>query len=137
MEPDDEFTFIRKRSSKDFSGKVLGSSYGFTNMKLVDGQQIEVKRIISAREYNSAFKTRDRNRHIVRQTRICFLWRMQSFTIHIYKEPIAGLCILHAQSSESDVNGDIPPFLAVERVLTNCEEDSKNYGAFNISLIKK
>lgn len=105
-------------------------------MKLVDGQRIEVKRIITAREYNSAFKTRDRNRHIVRQTRICFLWRMQSFTIHIYKEPIAGLCILHAQS-ESEVNGDIPPFLSVDRVLTNSEEDAKNYGAFNISLINK
>ena len=103
-------------------------------MKRVDGQQIEVKRIISAREYYSAFKTRDRSRHIVRQTRICFLWRMQSFTIHIYKEPIAGLCILQAQS-ESDLNGDIPSFLSVERVLTNSEEDTKNYGAFNISLI--
>jgi hypothetical protein len=61
---------------------------------------------------------------------------MQSFTIHIYKEPIFGLCILQAQS-ESDMNEDIPPFLDVERALSNSDEDTKTYGAFSISLIDK
>lgn len=146
----EEYSFIRKRSHIDKkTGRTTGSVYGQTTVKRThDGQVIEVKRIITSREYASAFKTRDMNRHVVRQTRISFLWKMQSFNIHMYTEPVKDLCILHAQTEinpddfDSDgrlKNGvfEIPPFLDVERRLSNTPEDNETYGAFNISLMKK
>lgn len=40
-------------------------------------------RIITAREYNTAYKSRDPSRHIIVQKRISFLYKLQSFTIHV------------------------------------------------------
>uniref|UniRef100_A0A7S2W782 NadR/Ttd14 AAA domain-containing protein n=1 Tax=Eucampia antarctica TaxID=49252 RepID=A0A7S2W782_9STRA len=146
----EEYSFIRKRTQIG-EGGGKGTSYGLTVVSIThDRKVIEVKRIINAREYASAFKTRDLTRHVVRQQRISFLWNMQSFNIHIYNEPDTGLCILHAQVNESrsdnkqnketdntfDLLVDMPSFLHVERRITSLKEDNEKYGAFNISLIK-
>lgn len=40
-------------------------------------------RIITAREYNTAYKSRDLSRHIIVQKRISFLYKLQSFTVHV------------------------------------------------------
>ncbi len=107
-----------------------------------NGQQVEVKRIISQREYTAAYKTRDMTRNVVKQTRITFLWNMQSFTIHIYKEPehVKDLCLCHVQTA-ADIEGnddevDMPDFLDVGRRLTDCKDDNQSFGAFNISLVR-
>jgi hypothetical protein len=138
----------------------LGSAYGQTTVKrTVDGQAIEVKRIISRREYAASYKNRDQSRHVVKQKRISFLYNMQSFNIHIYEEPssVGDLCILHAQAEVSTSNPssptkgggdvdvqasgtdnagvDLPPFLEVDRRLTSSKEDEEMYGAFSISRI--
>ncbi len=141
----EEYSFIRKRTQISArTMKTLGTSYGLTTVHIThDGKQVEMKRIITAREYNAAYKTRDESRHIVRQTRIGFIWKMQSFNIHIFKEPVKDLYICHAQSANGDGNTDgekvvveLPPFLNVERRLENNEDDVKQFGTFNISLIK-
>jgi predicted ATPase len=147
----EEYSFIRKRT-QIIEGGGKGTSYGLTVVSIThDGKVIEVKRIISAREYASAFKTRDLSRYIVRQQRISFLWNMQSFNIHIFNEPDTGLCILHAQVNETmsdhkqnidledstDLLIDMPPFLDVVRRITSKKEDNDKYGAFNISVINK
>ena len=141
----EEYSFIRKRTQIVESGGK-GTSYGLTVVSIThDRKVIEVKRIITAREYASAFKTRDLSRHIVRQQRISFLWNMQSFNIHVYNEPISNLCILHAQVDEnpnidetsSETEIDIPSFLDMERLIIDSKEDNEKYGAFNISLMKK
>ena len=103
-----------------------------------DGQVIETKRIITKREYNSLFNNRDKSRHVVSQKRISFLWNIQSFTIHLYKEPVSDVCILHAQvRSSPDSTGEevsIPPFLEVEKKLMMHSEEDEQYGAYHISL---
>merc|ERR1712154_66298 len=106
------------------------------------GKQVEVKRIITQREYNTAYKNRDMSRHVVKQKRISFIWNMQSFNIHIYMEPthVENLCLVHVQTSgdvdkDSDASlVDMPDFLDVQRKLVDCEEDKKRFGAFSISL---
>jgi len=128
----EEYSFIRKRQQ----GK--GEVYGQTTVKLThDGQEIEVKRIISRREYTSLFNTRDLKRHVVRQTRISFLYHMQSFNIHFYREPekVCDLCILHCQfdASGGAAAATLPPFLDIDRQLTS--DDNAQYGAFRISVI--
>eukprot|EP00555_Chaetoceros_dichaeta_P011260 CAMPEP_0198255876 /NCGR_PEP_ID=MMETSP1447-20131203/5914_1 /TAXON_ID=420782 /ORGANISM="Chaetoceros dichaeta, Strain CCMP1751" /LENGTH=465 /DNA_ID=CAMNT_0043942365 /DNA_START=163 /DNA_END=1560 /DNA_ORIENTATION=+ len=152
----EEYSFIRKRSHISLQGKELGTTYGITTARtLHDGNNIEVKRIISSREYISAYHARDTSRHIVKQRRISFLYKTQSFNIHIYKEPIDNLCIVQAQAASVDdvdqchngeSNGstkregnepavDFPPFLDLERRLENNKEDEEKFGSFNISLM--
>jgi len=153
-----EYSFIRKRSHVSLQGKELGTTYGFTTARIMhDGNNVEIKRIISAREYTSAYNARDTSRHIVKQRRISFLYKTHAFNIHIYKEPIENLCIVHAQPvfvgntdqrDNGECNGnqnqeknepavDFPPFLDLDRRLKDNDEDNKKYGAFSISLMNK
>lgn len=82
---EDQYTNVRKRTSIGKDGQRLGGSvYGLTEVqKTADGNMIEKKRIINSREYASCLKQRDVSRHIVRQQRISFLYRHQSFNIHV------------------------------------------------------
>ena len=136
----DEYSFIRKRTTLNKKGEESGSVYGLTRVqKTNEGATIETKRIITKREYFSLFSNRDKSRHIVRQKRISFLWKIQSFNVHVYQEPVSDICILHAQvkaspdSSEIEREVDIPPFLDVDRPITDSEDDAQ-FGAYNISL---
>jgi hypothetical protein len=128
-----EYSFIRKRTHLSRDGNALGSSYGLTTVHVThSGKQVEVKRIITPREYNAAYKTRDPTRLVVKQRRINFLWATQSFNVHIFKEPNDDLCILHVQSSEGSDTCKVPEFLSVNRILGENDED-KQYGAFFLS----
>jgi hypothetical protein len=158
---EDQYTNVRKRTNIGKDGQRLGGSvYGLTTVqKSADGNMIEKKRIISSREYASCLKQRDFSRHIVRQQRISFLYRHQSFNIHVsfavvcrlgdscascflnsgihleqvYEEPIKDLRILHAQvetANEGELQVDLPPFLDVECRIKNTKEDDHKYGAF-------
>lgn len=136
----EEYSFIRKRTTVNRDGQAAGSVYGWTLVqKTREGQTIEKKRIITKREYHSLFHNRDASRHVVRQQRISFLWNVQSFTVHAYREPVADLCILHAQvRATNDGHGDgvaLPPFLEVETTpLTDSEGEDRKYSAYHISL---
>jgi predicted ATPase len=137
-----EYSFIRRRSSVDqVTGKILGSVYQLTSVtRGNNNEMIELKRIVSHREYSSAFQNRDLRRHIIRQRRISFLYEKQSFNIHIYESPITDLYVLHAQVEPTDAqfvnNIIIPSFLSIDRKLENNREDEQNYGAYSLSLIK-
>ncbi len=138
----EEYSFIRKRTHLSRDGRSLGTSFGLTTVHITHSRKhIEVKRIITQREYNTAFRNRDTSRHVVKQKRISFIWNMQSFNIHIYQEPkdVNNLCIVHVQQ-QSDSEGEdaaghvnMPDFLHVERKIEDCKEDEEKYGAFNIS----
>ena len=146
-----EYSFIRKRTSNG------SSSYGVTTVQThKNGTKIEIKRIITGREYSAGLKTRDLSRHIVRQERLSFIYKQQSFNIHVYKKPIAGVSILHLQGVAggekkveavggrkrrgSFVKGkkegqefELPEFLEVERLLDLKSEADSKYGAYKIS----
>lgn len=134
----ENYSFIRRRTSVDDKGHLVGSVYQLTIVKVKGDEVIEQKRIISQREYNIAYMTRDNHRHVVRQRRISFLYAQQSFNVHVYVQPAKGLGILHAQVEGSD-DGEpevkLPPFLDVERRLNNSQEDELKYGAYSISVI--
>lgn len=146
--PKGSYRFIRKRSMVGRDGRAKGTVYQLTEAQKPEnangnGEMIEVKRIITAREYWAAYKSRDLTRHIVRQERICFLYERQSFTVHCFITPADGLCILHAQVVESSqeegnettpVFVQLPSFLDVERQLGG-EEDEKMYGSYALSVI--
>jgi len=141
----DEYSFIRRRTSVDLStGQNLGSVYQITRVRKAENDEmIEQKRIISEREYASAYETRDRKRHIIKQRRISFLYAKQSFVVHMYEAPVSDINILHAQVEAK--NNDhpnhkpeilLPPFLDVDRLLKQTKEDEERYGAYSLSLMK-
>jgi len=141
---EDEYSFIRRRTSVDLAtGQNLGSVYQITNVrKAKNGDIIEQKRIISEREYAAAYETRDRKRHIIKQRRISFLYNKQSFNIHMYEAPISNINILHAQveaknkeQPDHEPEIKIPPFLKVDRLLEQTDEDEEKYGAYSLSLM--
>jgi hypothetical protein len=134
------YSFIRRRITVSHDGATQGSVYQLTEVRRTStGQEIEQKRIISGREYAASLKSRDVSRHIIRQQRISFLYKLQSFTIHLYESPCPGLCIVHAQvestSDEAPVV-DLPEFLDVERQLEG-QADEIVYGSFALSLLNK
>jgi hypothetical protein len=139
-EGSENYSFVRRRTNIDESGRLLGSVFQLTTAKLSDDELIEQKRIITQREYSAAYMTRDPNRHVIRQRRISFLYNLQSFVVHVYEQPVMDLCILHAQVAAAEVGEpevDFPPFLDVERRLTNTKSDDKKYGAYSLSLIRE
>lgn len=80
----DEYSFVRKRTHVLKDGSTAGSVYGATYVQETsDGHVVEKKRIISKREYVASLKQRDLSRHEVRQKRISFLYKHQSFNIHV------------------------------------------------------
>ena len=79
-----DYSFIRKRTTIDEKGNPGGSSYQLTTVQgTPSGEVIEQKRIITGREYTATYKARDVKRHVVQQLRISFLYKLQSFTIHV------------------------------------------------------
>jgi hypothetical protein len=137
-----DYSFIRRRSHVDGGGQTLGSVYQLTTVKHAADEVIEQKRIISEREYQTAYHSRDTRRHVVQQRRISFLYHKQSFTIHVYQQPVRDLMLLHAQVEVRHDDAveqvvDLPPFLAVTRRVTHSPEDEQAYGAYSISLVDK
>jgi hypothetical protein len=81
---ENEYSFVRKRTTIDKKLNKRGSVYQLTTVQVTsEGEIVEQKRIITAREYSAAYWTRDTTRHIIRQKRISFLYELQSFTIHV------------------------------------------------------
>mmetsp|Transcript_10829 Transcript_10829/g.25838 ORF Transcript_10829/g.25838 Transcript_10829/m.25838 type:complete len:414 (+) Transcript_10829:150-1391(+) len=132
------YSFIRKRTTLDKNGEKGGSVYQITEVtKKNSGEETELKRIISGREYTAAYKSRDLSRHVIRQMRINFLYKKQSFAIHFYQTPSTGLCIIHAQVESTDGDApvvNLPPFLDVERQLQG-KQDEDSYGSYALSLL--
>lgn len=129
------YAFIRKRTNASSGGSI----YQLTTVRFRGEELVEQKRIISLREYAAAYRSRDEQRHVVRQRRVSFLYNCQSFVVHRYLQPAEGLCVLHAQvEAPPDGSGDakvvLPPFLDVERRLADTPEDECKYGAYNLSI---
>ena len=138
-ENDKNYSFIRKRSVIDVKdgASILGTTYQLTTVSYAGDEMIEQKRIITQREYLTAFMSRDTSRNIVQQRRISFLYKLQSFVMHIYQQPVQNLGILHAQVEGHADEVDLPPFLQVVRPLLNTIEDEEDYGAYSISRMNR
>jgi hypothetical protein len=131
-----QYSFIRRRSQKGFS--VFGHTTVSTHPS---GERVEVKRIITKREYEwMKSMYADSSRNVVVQRRYCFLWEGKTFSLYRYLEPLNSLCILHCQAAwkpkdsepEEEVESSVtfPPFLNVKEPLN---EDGK-FSAYHLSL---
>ena len=126
-----EYVVIRKRSQNGFD------SFGQTEVSIHDTakgpERRELKRMLTKREYHSA-KTllADETRHVVRQRRISFLWKNQSFHLHLFTEPVSDVCVIHVQT-ESGRDVEMPPFIDVDRTVGELQDES-DYSAYMLSV---
>ncbi|EQC33487.1 hypothetical protein SDRG_08996 [Saprolegnia diclina VS20] len=127
----DDYVFVRCRTQYGIP------VYGMTTVRTIagTGEPVHLKRVLSAREYTYAVRHRaDPSRRIIKQKRICFLWKNQSFNIHIYKEPIelASQGIVHIQASiESTATVMMPGFLDTDEEM---DESHPLYTGYHVSL---
>ncbi|XP_055708493.1 TRPL translocation defect protein 14 isoform X2 [Phlebotomus papatasi] len=101
-----------------------------------NGQYVEVKTQMTARDYNNLLNQADDAHFKIIKTRRCFLVNNQYFQLDIYKEPCharcLGLMLLETYTSlEGKALEDcLPKFLNINKEVTG----DPNYSMFNLSL---
>ena len=127
------FTYVRRRQEVgDNAGGF--ASYGETRVTFRAGNRIELKRVLSHREYGIASSLADPSRHVVRTVRTCFMLGRNSFYIENFVVPRKGLTLMYAQSTPGSDGLDVssfPDFIkkSVDREVTGLPE----YTSRNIS----
>jgi hypothetical protein len=135
------YTFVRKRTKlniagKDKTKKITSNSYGFTRVRIDNstGEKIEVKRILTGREYSQFCENKDPVRCVVRQHRISFIDKEHTCYICKYLSPekVKGLEILYVQTSHGTDSDELnlPAWLDVDKEITGEAE----YSSYEISL---
>jgi len=120
-----DYSFVRRRKQGGLS------VYQLTIVKTApNGKRIEMKRMITKREYKSLVALdADPNRNVLRQKRYSFLWQTQSFQIHVFTHPIDHVAVLHCQAETEDI--ELPPFL---QIFSEPLEDEGQYSGWQVSL---
>ena len=135
------YTFVRKRTKlrmdRDTEQQVVAqNSYGFTRVRIEEatGEKIEVKRILTGREYSQFCENKDPTRYVVIQHRISFIYKESTCYICKYLSPetVKGLEILYVQSSHGTDSDELhlPEWIDVNKEITGEME----YSSYKISL---
>ena len=128
---DDSTTRIRRRSSS------ASSSYSITQQKTVNGERVEIRRILPVKEYELFLSQRDPAHCPIIKKRRCFIWKERYYQIDLFESPNPGLLLLEAYvvpSPSGATNGeyhDLPPFLTISKDVTG----EKAYSMFHLSTI--
>lgn len=119
-------TRVRKRGQNGFF------TYTYTVKKfLAPGKNIELERSISGREYINLLNQADSTRLPIVKKRTCFLWENQYFELDCFKGAREGLVILEAELEEDDDKITLPPFLEIEKEVTQ----DRQYSNFELAKI--
>ena len=85
---------------------------------IADGERIQKKKQITAREYLEALEQRDPARKQVRKIRQCFIYERQYFMVDTFVTIEGKPSILRIESNSNSESTAIPPFLRVLREIT-------------------
>ena len=157
----DAQTRLRKRGIVGSPFFLFTLTQRKTGSATEDGQTIEIRRTIPLREYEMLLAQRDPLRDSITKKRRCFVWKSQYFQLDTYMNtegPLKGLAILEAyvhqhpasihaaacksgstpneescERSPSPVDSWMPPFVQIEREVTN----DPHFSMFTLSLAQK
>ena len=90
------------------------------------GKNVEKEQMISGREYLNLLQRADKELQTVKKKRFCFLWENQYFELDCFDSPKKDLVVLEAELENDSDSIALPPFLEVEREVTN-EPEYSNY----------
>lgn len=80
---------------------------------------IEVERIITEKEYNALLLLRDPDRRPIIKTRNCFVHGSHYCELDVFRGHREGLAMLEIEVVSEEEKIDLPPFLTIEREVTN------------------
>ncbi len=124
VSPDGREIRIRKR---DQGGSA--TYYRTEKAKLSSGVRHETEKMITATEYLNLKKLKDPATRTLRKNRHCFVYKNQYFELDFFLEPRKGLCVLEIELTEENDKLVIPPFVSVEKEVT----DDSFYSNYAIS----
>lgn len=101
--------------------------------QLAPGKNIEKERMISDKNFLYLLESRDIKRHIIKKTRTCFIWKNKYYELDQFINPFPGLHVLEAELESDDETLDLPPFLNIEKEVT----DDLNYSNYNLAKINQ
>jgi len=107
----------RKRSQGDSASYFEGEK----GAELSPGVRPETENPIGIREYLHLVTLKDPATSIVKKNRYCFTYKNQYFELDIFTEPreVRGLCLLEIELTEEHDEVELPPFLQIEREVTD------------------
>ena len=126
---------IRKRSTVKFArGRSQGDStsyYKATKVDISPGVRREDEHEISFNEYEHLATFKDFDRRVVRKHRYCFVYNNQYFELDVFISPewAKGLCLLEIELLNENDFVDLPPFLNIEKEVT----DDSRYSNYEIA----
>ena len=138
------YTFVRKRmqlkpgalDNEARNKRLANSSYGFTRVRIDPGtkEKVEVKRILTGREYSQFCESKDPSRCVVVQQRTSFILGENTCYIckYLLPEKVKGLEILYVQTSHGTESDDLslPKWLNVDKEITGVPK----FSSYRISL---
>ena len=96
------------------------------------GQRVELKRLVTRREYFDLILQKDPSTQTVSKKRYSFLYNDQYFELDQFISPHPGLYLLEFYfEKDKPIDGIIPPFLEIEREVTG----EKEYSMYNLARI--
>lgn len=123
---------LRRRSRK---GK---HNYTHTLRKTQLNQKVEVKSVITSRDWINMSQQAETNNHHIYKKRRCFLYNNQHFQLDMYQEPCNTMCkdliILETYTtlSNEELTKRLPDFLNIQEDVTS----NSDYSMYNLSLKK-
>lgn len=116
---------IRKRTTVKFArGRSQGDSTSYYKARKIDispGVRREDEHEISFNEYEHLATFKDFDRRVVRKHRHCFVYNNQYFELDVFISPewAKGLCLLEIELLNENDFVDLPPFLNIEKEVTD------------------
>ena len=115
---------VRKR------GQDRSFTYTYTvKREIQPGKNVEREKMITSKDYLSYLEEADQDRVMIRKKRTCFLWKNSYYELDVFIEPFNGVCLLELESDEDNSPCEIPPWIKIDREVT----DDPAYSNANIA----
>lgn len=126
--PNEPGTVLRVRKRTQDNADI----YWRTSKKRIgSGVNEEVESEITASEYESSKQNREPCTAPIVKKRLCFTYENQFFELDVFEGHHQGLCVLEIELSSRDQEVTLPPFLAIDREVT----DEKGFSNRNLAQI--
>lgn len=83
------------------------------------GKNVEYEKMISAKEYVSLLNEADSDRISIHKKRECFLWKDRYYELDVFISPFNNVSILELEFDEDNQEVEIPPWITIEKEVTD------------------
>ena len=99
-------------------GKEDSYTYIHETRSIVKGEEIIMKRQITAREFVQLGDQRDVNKKPIEKLRHCFIFKNQNFVVDVFQNTKGTPVVLRIETNDKDEHINLPPFVDTVREVT-------------------